>query len=66
MMAEENKNLVTISNIGEKETEIASKILNEDDLDEVKNLTRLFNLIQAKKNMLRVMNLNGLFDKVSD
>ena len=64
-MAEENKNLVTISNIGEKETEIASKILNEDNLDEVKNLTRLFNLIQAKKNMLRVMNLNGLFDKVS-
>lgn len=65
-MAEENKNLVTISNIGEKETEIASKILNEDNLDEVKNLTRLFNLIQAKKNMLRVMNLNGLLDKVSD
>lgn len=65
-MAEENKNLVTVSNIGEKETEIASKILNEDNLDEVKNLTRLFNLIQAKKNMLRVMNLNGLFDKVSD
>ena len=64
-MAEENKNLVTVSNIGEKETEIASKILNEDNLDEVKNLTRLFNLIQAKKNMLRVMNLNGLFDKVS-
>lgn len=65
-MAEENKNLVTVSNIGEKETEIASKILNEDNLDEVKNLTRLFNLIQAKKNMLRVMNLNGLLDKVSD
>lgn len=64
-MAEENKNLVTVSNIGEKETEIASKILNENNLDEVKNLTRLFNLIQAKKNMLRVMNLNGLFDKVS-
>lgn len=64
-MAEENKDLVTVSNIGEKETEIASKILNENNLDEVKNLTRLFNLIQAKKNMLRVMNLNGLFDKVS-
>ena len=46
--------------------EVAQKILNEQDIDKVKDLTHLFNLNQSKKNVLRVMRLNGLLDKVSD
>jgi hypothetical protein len=46
--------------------EVAQKILDEQDIDKVKDLTHLFNLNQSKKNVLRVMRLNGLLDKVSD
>lgn len=46
--------------------EVAQQILVEQDVDKVKDLTHLFNLNQSKKNVLRVMRLNGLLDKVSD
>lgn len=46
--------------------EVAQQIINETDLDRVKDLTHLFNLNQSKKNVLRIMRLNGLLDKVSD
>lgn len=46
--------------------EVAQQIINETDLDKVKDLTHLFNLNQSKKNVLRIMRLNGLLDKVSD
>lgn len=49
-----------------KTHQIAHKIINEDNIDTVKDLTHLFNLNQAKKNVLRVMKLNGLLDTVSD
>ena len=39
---------------------------DENDIDKVKDLTHLFNLNQAKKNVLRVLKLNSLLDKVSD
>lgn len=45
---------------------LAENILKESDLDEIKRLTQLFNLNQAKKNVLRVLKLNSLLDKVSD
>ena len=49
-----------------KTTQIAQEIINEDDVDKIKDLTHLFNLNQAKKNVIRVMKLNGLLDTVSD
>ena len=47
-------------------SQIAQEIINENDVDTIKDLTHLFNLNQAKKNVLRVMKLNGLLDTVSD
>lgn len=52
--------------LDEKTSQIARQILEEDDVDTVKDLTHLFNLHQAKKNVLRVIKLNGLLDSVSD
>ena len=46
--------------------ELAQKIIDEQDIKAVKDLTHLFNLNQAKKNVLRVMKLNNLLDTVSD
>ncbi len=46
--------------------EIATNIIEASDPDNIKNLTNLFNLNQAKKNVVRVMKLNGLLDKVQD
>ena len=45
---------------------IAKAVVDEGDIDKVKDLTHLFNLNQSKKNLLRVMKLNGLLDTVSD
>ena len=46
--------------------ELAQKIIDEQDIDKVKDLTALFNLNQNKKNVVRVMKLNSLLDTISD
>lgn len=46
--------------------EVANSILNENDPTKLKTLTDMFNLNQAKKNVLRVLKFNSLLDKVSD
>lgn len=56
-------NLIPLDN---KSKELASKIIEEEDLDTVKNLTKAFNLIQAKKNTLRVLKLNSLLDNITE
>lgn len=56
-------NMVPLDN---STTDIAQKIIAEDDIENVKNLTHLFNLNQSKKNVLRVLKLNNLLDKVQD
>lgn len=52
--------------LAEKAEDIAHQIVEEDNLDNIKNLTQLFNIAQAKKNALRILRLNGLLDHVSD
>lgn len=47
-------------------SKLAQNIIDEQDIGKVKDLTHLFNLNQAKKNVLRVLKLNQLLDKVSD
>lgn len=49
-----------------KTSQIAQDIIKEDNVDTIKDLTHLFNLNQAKKNVIRLMKLNGLLDTVSD
>ena len=46
--------------------EIAQKILDEQDVDKVKDLTALFNLNTQKRNVIRVMKMNSLLDGVTD
>ena len=63
MEINELENLVPIS---DEANTLAGEILKEDNLDHLKNLTNLFNLNQAKKNVIRVLKLNELLDKVQD
>lgn len=49
-----------------KTRDIAQKILNEEDVDAVKDLTNLFNLNAQKRNVMRVIKMNDLLDKVTD
>ncbi len=58
--------VVSTQDLDLKTSQLAQTIINEDDVDTIKDLTHLFNLNQAKKNVIRVMKLNGLLDTVSD
>lgn len=46
--------------------ELVTQIVDENDLDKLRNITQLFNVNQAKKNALRIIKLNSLLDSVSD
>lgn len=46
--------------------QIAQEILNEQDIEKVKDLTNLFNLNAQKRNVMRVIKMNDLLDKVTD
>ena len=45
---------------------LAQQIIEEKDIDKAQELVKLFNLNQCKKNALRLIKLNNLYDKVSD
>lgn len=61
-----NTNIIDTLPLDDSTADIARQIIEEQDLDTIKDLTKLFNLNQSKKNVLRIMKLNGLLDKVSD
>ena len=52
--------------VANQSQDIAQKIVDADDVDEVKKLTDMFNLLQQKKNILRILKLNGLYDAVTE
>ena len=52
--------------LDEQTKEIAQKILDEENIDKVKDLTALFNLNAQKRNVMRVIKMNGLLDSVTD
>lgn len=60
------KDLIDISPLKTEISSTAQKIIDTKDLDEAQNLIKLFNLSQAKKNILRVMKLNQLMDNIQD
>lgn len=62
---EDKSKMQVASNKLDKGTEkIATKIVRSKDLDEVKDLTALFNLQQTKKSVLRTMTYNQLVDSI--
>ena len=58
--------LISVIPLDSQTAKVTNELIEEQDLDKVKNLTKLFNLNQAKRNAIRVMKLNSLLDKVSD
>ena len=57
---------ITTNSLDEKNKKLAQKILNANTLDETKDLTALFNLNIQKRNVLRVLKMNNLLDKVTE
>ncbi len=58
--------LIDILPLDKTTNKIAENIINETDSKELEKLVQMFNLNQAKKNVIRVLKLNSLLDKVSD
>ena len=52
--------------LDERTKEIAQNILDSEDVDTIKDLTNLFNLNSQKRNVVRVIKMNELLDKVTD
>ena len=61
----DEKNML-IEDFNNKNMKIAEKIISSETVDEIKDLTSLFNLNFQKKNALRIMKMNDLLDKVTD
>lgn len=49
-----------------KSTQLAQQIMEETDIDKVKDLTNLFNLDMQKRNVARVLKMTDLLDQVTD
>ena len=52
--------------VREQSSDIANQIVQESDAEEIKKLTTMFNLLQQKKNVLRILKFNGLLDTIGD
>lgn len=52
--------------IDEQTTQLAQQIMDETDVDKVKDLTQLFNLNAQKRNVARVLKMTNLLDQVTD
>lgn len=69
-MEEENKLVPKSSSdlVSEQSNELMDKIVEveADDVDEMKQLIAMFNLVQQKKNALRILKYNGLLDSLAD
>jgi hypothetical protein len=50
----------------ESSTSLVRSIIKANDIDELKDLAKMFEINQAKKNAVRVIKLNNLLDKVND
>lgn len=59
-------NLIDVANLDSSTNDLAQKILDEEDLDKTKDMVKLFNLNQCKKNVIRVLNLTKIYDKILD
>lgn len=57
---------INTNSLDSKSKDIAEQILNEEDVDKVKDLTALFNMNSQKRNVIRVLKMNNLLDKVTD
>lgn len=61
-----DEDITSLIPLNDENNKLVNEILEEKEIDKLKNLTQLFNLNQAKKNAIRVLKLNSLLDMVSD
>lgn len=66
MNTENNLPTIDTTNIDEKVTSLVTQVLDEPDVSKTKDLMSLFNWNISKKNMLRILKLNTLYDDVTD
>lgn len=52
--------------LSETTNDVVSKLVESQELDEIKQLTQLFNLNQMKKDAVRVTKLNDILDKLDE
>lgn len=52
--------------IQEATKDVVDKIIKEENIDKLKDLTSVFNANLAKKNAVRLVKLNSLLDKIND
>lgn len=62
----ESKDIVDLIPLDDETSKLADQIIKEKNVDEVQRLVHIFNLNQQKKNVVRILKLNSLLDKVSD
>ena len=63
-MSEQNK--LSTQSLDNKNEDIAQQIIDANTVEETRDLTALFNLNAQKRNVLRVLKMNNLLDKVTD
>ena len=63
-MSEQNK--LSTQSLDSKNENIAQQIIDASTVEETRDLTALFNLNTQKRNVLRVLKMNNLLDKVTD
>lgn len=64
VLMDENK--LSVTNIDSKSEDLAQQILDTEDVKQVQDLTNLFNLNSQKRNVVRILKMNDLLDKVTD
>ena len=62
----QNEPILDLKPLDTQTQQIAKEILDETDIDKIKDLTNLFNLNAQKRNVMRVIKMNDLLDKVTD
>lgn len=65
-MEENNTQTLDLTPLDSATRNIAQEILNEQNVDKVRDLTHLFNLNAQKRNVMRVIKMNDLLDKVTN
>lgn len=63
---EVNANSINTSELNKDISELAQQLIDEKDVDASKNIVQLFNFNLSKRNALRILKLNGLYDSITD
>lgn len=63
---EVNANSINASELNKDISELAQQLIDEKDVDASKNIVQLFNFNLSKRNALRILKLNGLYDSITD